>query len=365
MTKISRSTRLKLKHANKNKLNYFEILFNDIVLESCKNLVDHLLYQEEEPMKLIRSDIIKEFLPIHGRLGQVLANQCSSIVRSIRNKVKDIKPTANLEKYQYEIKQKLNEKSLKISDVSCFDLDSRFVNIEDNIDSVEFDYWVSVHFPGFDTVKIPIYETKHMRNLISRGYQLKRNCLKINKSGEIQLFYYKSVEPREEGVEIGLDVGRNKSFVTSRNETESLTKEILNSLKRQKHGSKNKARRVRRLQTLIDRLIKQNIDWSEIKTIVLEKLTNMKPGKSWGNVNHHWSYRYIQNRIRLTSEELGVQVIDVNPTGTSQTCSKCGHKHKDNRKGEEFLCLSCGYEADADFNASVNILERGRNRLHG
>lgn len=43
---------------------------------------------------------------------------------------------------------------------------------------------------------------------------------------------------------------------------------------------------------------------------------------------------------------------------TSQECEKCGNIHKENRCGEVFRCRSCGYETDADFNASRNILSR-------
>jgi hypothetical protein len=35
------------------------------------------------------------------------------------------------------------------------------------------------------------------------------------------------------------------------------------------------------------------------------------------------------------------------------------HNYKDNRKGETFHCLNCGYENDADVNASINIHNRG------
>ena len=43
---------------------------------------------------------------------------------------------------------------------------------------------------------------------------------------------------------------------------------------------------------------------------------------------------------------------------TSQRCSACGHVEKGNRTSQaEFLCLSCGHEANAELNAAINILE--------
>ncbi|MBK5452014.1 transposase [Bacillus sp. TH22] len=52
----------------------------------------------------------------------------------------------------------------------------------------------------------------------------------------------------------------------------------------------------------------------------------------------------------------GKKVIAVNPHCTSQTCSKCEHVSKENRKSQsEFECVSCGYKGNADVNAALNI----------
>lgn len=55
----------------------------------------------------------------------------------------------------------------------------------------------------------------------------------------------------------------------------------------------------------------------------------------------------------------GCKLIRVDPAYTSQTCSECGHCEKDNRPSQsEFVCLKCGFEANADLNASINILNK-------
>ena len=49
----------------------------------------------------------------------------------------------------------------------------------------------------------------------------------------------------------------------------------------------------------------------------------------------------------------------VNPAYTSQTCSRCGHVHRDNRPSQAvFACGACGFRANADHNAAINILVR-------
>ncbi len=54
-------------------------------------------------------------------------------------------------------------------------------------------------------------------------------------------------------------------------------------------------------------------------------------------------------------------VVKVDPAYTSQTCARCGHAGKEHRKTQAtFKCTACGHTANADRNAAVNILDRGR-----
>lgn len=56
----------------------------------------------------------------------------------------------------------------------------------------------------------------------------------------------------------------------------------------------------------------------------------------------------------------GGQLILVDPKYTSQSCPRCGHVDKANRKTQkDFVCQNCGHVANADINAAVNILNRG------
>ena len=60
------------------------------------------------------------------------------------------------------------------------------------------------------------------------------------------------------------------------------------------------------------------------------------------------------------------RLVEVNPAYTSQTCSRCGHAEKENRKTQaRFLCVSCGFASNADTNAAINIRRLGVARLHG
>ncbi len=62
----------------------------------------------------------------------------------------------------------------------------------------------------------------------------------------------------------------------------------------------------------------------------------------------------------------GGEVQTVNPAYTSQKCSCCGHTAKKNRQSQAvFVCVACGYEANADINGARNILAAGHAVLSG
>ena len=78
-------------------------------------------------------------------------------------------------------------------------------------------------------------------------------------------------------------------------------------------------------------------------------------GSAWGNLLAFTKYKGLrQNKL----------TIKVQPNGTSQECSRCGHIHPDNRESQSlFVCQSCGFTTNADFNASQNIKRRGINQI--
>lgn len=54
----------------------------------------------------------------------------------------------------------------------------------------------------------------------------------------------------------------------------------------------------------------------------------------------------------------------VNPAYTSQQCSRCGHTTRENRESQAvFHCHQCGHTMNADTNAAINILRKGRQQL--
>jgi IS605 OrfB family transposase len=76
-------------------------------------------------------------------------------------------------------------------------------------------------------------------------------------------------------------------------------------------------------------------------------------------VLHSWAFAQLRAFIDYKARLAGVCVVPVDAAYTSQTCSRCGHCEKANRKSQaRFLCRSCGFSAHADLNAATNIARR-------
>jgi transposase len=67
----------------------------------------------------------------------------------------------------------------------------------------------------------------------------------------------------------------------------------------------------------------------------------------------------IKNKFEHIGRKYDIAVSLVHSAYTSKQCPVCGCIDDDNRKTQEvFKCVECGHEANADFNAAVNIKNR-------
>ncbi|MFS0513598.1 RNA-guided endonuclease InsQ/TnpB family protein [Nostoc sp. UIC 10607] len=66
-----------------------------------------------------------------------------------------------------------------------------------------------------------------------------------------------------------------------------------------------------------------------------------------------------RNWLEYFGHKYGKVTVAVPPRNTSQNCSNCGEKVKKSLSTRTHICPHCGYVADRDLNASVNILRLG------
>lgn len=125
----------------------------------------------------------------------------------------------------------------------------------------------------------------------------------------------------------------------------------------------------RRFMTDENRKIAKWVLEQPFDCVVLEKLKGIKHNsKKCKKVNKkvrkqfaNWSYYQLERFIIERAEKLGKYVLFIRPDYTSQRCSECGYISKGNRKSQsKFCCKECGFQLNADLNASINISELGK-----
>jgi putative transposase len=119
-------------------------------------------------------------------------------------------------------------------------------------------------------------------------------------------------------------------------------------------------------QTSIWQLSKQITDLARLYNadIAIEKLRGLRKRKhEWRKAQrkktNHIPYAIITHALWHRARAEGRILVDVDPAFTSQTCPRCGKATRRNRANwAYFRCIGCGYEANSDRVASLNICRR-------
>jgi len=360
-----RSSKLSLKFSNSTKLENISRFVDEYsnVVQKFVNLIWNI----ESLPKLLSKEITSQVNTwLSARAIQCAGKQASGIVRG--TKTKQTRRLYQIEKFKSEGKfrkakklQSIYDKSKiskpQINGLEC-ELDSRFVkqNFDNN---TSFDGWVTLTCLG-DKLKIviPVKKTKHFNKLNELGNRLEG--IRLSKNKITFNFEISDPEQRTEGSVLGIDIGKKTAISCSNGFTsekdvhghtlDSIIDKLSNKKKGSKGFKKKQAHRTNYINWTINKLNLKNV-----KQVNIENIKNIRRNKRTSKKLTHWTYTEIFSKVRSTCEELGVPIHEMNPTYTSQRCSVCGWVRSCNRKGKRFKCVSCGFECDADLNASKNI----------
>jgi len=240
-------------------------------------------------------------------------------------------------------------------------LDSKFVSVQDGLKSFDLVVRLST-LRKQRRITIPTRHTKVSRKWLSivNSKLIQGCCLSDNK---LTLFVdVPDLLPKTNGRTIGLDMGVEKLISDSDGNFYGIDfKKIRDKILRKKQGSKAKRRAYTERKNYIGRVI-NSLPWEAVQTFVVEDLRGIKRGKNpKRNKNFRkamapWVVRQVVARIENKASENRVHLIKVNPSYTSQTCPDCRTVNKENRKGENFKCVTCGYTGDSDTVGAHNIL---------
>lgn len=109
---------------------------------------------------------------------------------------------------------------------------------------------------------------------------------------------------------------------------------------------------------------------SEIKkrfgfcTLAVEEVSTMyRMGVHDKGMNNNWLYKKTAlSQFQLRAMSHGLDVVEINPSYTSQVCHRCGHIGISYGKGKRlFKCMNCGLkDYHRDINAARNIAKLGQ-----
>ena len=223
----------------------------------------------------------------------------------------------------------------------------------------------------------------------------KYQASKVVKHNDGNYFFHLSIEKEISGKNIteassfmGIDVGINYLAVASttdkkckffaggeikdlRNHYKSMrtrlqSKGTLSAKRILKHISGKEKRLMRDVNHKISKEIVKFALENDVSVIGLEDLTGVrnatmkKVSRKRRHTHSSWAYRQLHTFIEYKAKEAGILTHYVDPSFTSQTCIRCNHISKNNRKRLNFECEICGYQNNADLNGAMNIEHRTR-----
>lgn len=182
---------------------------------------------------------------------------------------------------------------------------------------------------------------------------------------------------------VGIDIGLIDFYVASDNtkivapkflrKAERKLKSLQRKVSRKKKGSNRRKKDITKLGKQHKKVADTRKDFhfktanNLLKTydvVAVEKLNIKGMTKTWlsKSVNDAGWGQFI-TILTNKAENAGLKVIAVNPNGTSQECSNCGHKVKKPLSQRMHNCPVCRISLCRDLNASINIKNRGAHGL--
>lgn len=206
--------------------------------------------------------------------------------------------------------------------------------------------------------------------------KLNAATLGVTRSGKPYInLIYRIPQPTQTtaGETLGVDRGLYKIAVTSKggeytsNQVRAVRRKYQHNRATLQHkGTRSAKRRLKAMSGREKRFMsdvnhcvsKQLVHTPGIGRIVLEDLTGIRKNRRNKTTRKwlgQWAFHQLGLNIVYKAHQQGIEVVLVDPAYTSQRCSACGYTAKHNRRKGSFVCRECGFTANADVNAAINI----------
>ncbi len=361
--KITRSSKTSLKFATAEKRKIL-----DEILDEYARVVNFFIDFFWEHHEIRAKDEIKK--EIYGlpetwftaRMRQCAAREALSMVLGAENTENRRKNSAEREVEELLGQEIFSDPVKPVHNGKKMTLSSQIVEIEKSRNS--FDLWLVISSVGKE-IKLYIPLKKHRQFLRWESTGKTASSVVIHREYVQISFDIETGGKKDDGKLVGIDAGINHLMTTSEREfLGNDVKSLISKIKRKRQGSEGYKRAKKELSYYIHKNVKDYIEDRELRLVVTEKLKDLKLNtkenktKEFRKTLSNWNYRELLNIIQMRCEENRVFFRSVSPFKTSQKCPACTHTQRENRRGEEFKCLKCGYSEQADFVGSLNIRDR-------
>ncbi len=360
--RITRSSKTSLKFMTKKKQQTFATIFEEYT-RVVNKFIDFFWDHSEIVLKTqITASVYHQVDSwFTARMKQCAAREALDMVQSAR-KITTRKKTA----VEREVEELLGEPLPYIPVKPAhygkkMTLTAQVARIEEGRNT--FDLWLILSSVGNGiTLSLPLKRHRHLNQF----WHWKHASTIVITPEYVQLSFETKTGPKKDaGQCVGIDIGINHLLATSEKELfGSEIKSLIATIKQKTQGSKAYTRAKKTLSCYLHKVVKDYFATHDLRLVVVEHLREMKQGKpnnrskAFRKTLSHWNYKELLDIIQMRCEEHRVSFRSVNPYHTSQRCPRCGHTQRENRCGEEFHCLQCDFEEQADIVGSMNILQR-------
>ena len=364
--KLSKTLKVKIGKLSNNKTNLLDVLIRknikaiNLCLQKAKegNYITH---------DLVYKDLRKMNLP-------------STVICGCRDKSVEIIKSYNKQK---------NKKIFPILRNSRVRFDNKKIKLR-HTDNKLYPKFISLLYKAGqrgnsnNRMELPlIINSDYQKDIIQQiGYTYKLGAtelVKKNNNFYVYISYSKDIkipEADETFTPVGIDIGiRNLAVVSVAQQQPKFFNGKRVRWKRNfyfeqrrklfKNFALQEVKRLRGMETRYLDIINHNISKQIINiakrtdkpVIIMEDLKGITKYKIWtkrGNrMLSNWTFKRLQKAIEYKALWEGIPVEYIEPKNTSKTCSKCGELN--NRNKDKYKCNNCGYEINADLNATFNI----------
>lgn len=254
-----------------------------------------------------------------------------------------------------------------------------------------YKYWCKIDLKNKQNIYIPLQVNENYHNFskIRKQQWIIKPSIKANK---IDVIGTKEVEkPKflKFNKVIGIDLNVKNNFASYSNEqvfdyNRAYINEFCKQLKKfDKIGLKNiSSKQKKKLEKLVrknewyfkllihdvlDELVEQGITdvvMEDLDSFSASYTRNKEFDIKYSRLNRLLRLSNIKNWFNQQAEKRGIRVHLTSACYSSQQCPNCGHISRDNRPSQEqFKCVNCQHENNADINASKNLEFRYTNVL--